>query len=100
VRLRDRREEFLCFTTDFAVASSNNVAEQAVRMIKVSGGFRTLPGAAAFLAIRGYLSTARKNGQRAVHARAARPSLDATDPCDLNSRLRADLDKIDKIMEI
>lgn len=70
LRLRDRREEFLHFTTDFTVTFSNNTAEQAIRMIKVktkvSGGFRTLHGAATFLAIRGYLSTARKNGVRAA----------------------------------
>jgi transposase len=72
IRLRDRREEFLHFTTDFAVAFSNNIAEQAVRMIKiktkVSGGFRTLHGAATFLALRGYLSTVRKNGVRVATA--------------------------------
>jgi transposase-like protein len=71
-RLRDRREEFLHFTADFAVAFSNNRAEQAIRMIKiktkVSGGFRTLTGARTFLAIRGYISTARKNGLRAADA--------------------------------
>jgi Transposase IS66 family len=48
LRLRDRREEFLHFTTDFPGAFSNNCAEQAIRMIKiktkVSGGFRTLTG--------------------------------------------------------
>jgi len=72
LRLRDRRDEFLRFTTDFAVAFSNNTAEQAIRMIKVktkvSGGFRTLAGAHTFLAIRGYISTVRKNGLRAADA--------------------------------
>ena len=72
LRLRDRREEFLHFTTDFRVAFSNNCAEQAIRMIKiktkVSGGFRTLTGAQTFLAIRGYISTVRKNGLRAADA--------------------------------
>jgi transposase len=72
LRLGDRKDEFLHFTTDFAVAFSNNIAEQAIRMIKVktkvSGGFRTLHGAQTFLALRGYISTVRKNGLRAVHA--------------------------------
>ena len=72
LRLRDRREEFLHFTTDFTVPFSNNTAEQAIRMIKVkskvSGGFRTLHGAATFLAIRGYISTARKNGLHVITA--------------------------------
>lgn len=66
LRLRDRREEFLRFTDNFTVTFSNNVAEQAIRMIKtktkVSGGFRTLTGARTFLALRGYVSTVRKNG--------------------------------------
>jgi transposase len=72
LRLRDRREEFLHFTADFRAAFSNNTAEQAIRMIKiktkVSGGFRTLTGARTFLAIRGYISTVRKNGLRAADA--------------------------------
>lgn len=70
LRLRDRKTEFLRFATDFTVAFSNNIAEQAVRMVKsktrVSGGFRTLTGAQTFLAIRGYTSTIRKNGLRAA----------------------------------
>jgi transposase len=35
---------------------------------KISGGFRTLTGARTFLAIRGYISTIRKNGLRAADA--------------------------------
>jgi transposase len=70
LRLRDRKTEFLRFAADFTVGFSNNVAEQAVRMVKsktrVSGGFRTLKGAQTFLAIRGYISTIRKNGLRAA----------------------------------
>jgi hypothetical protein len=52
------------------LAFSNNTAEQAGRMVKsktrVSGGFRTLKGAQIFLAVRGYISTIRKNGFRAA----------------------------------
>jgi transposase len=70
LRLQARKVEFLRFATDFTVAFSNNVAEQAVRMVKsktrVSGGFRTLKGAQTFLTIRGYISTIRKNGLRAA----------------------------------
>lgn len=70
LRLQTRKTEFLRFAADFTVAFSNNVAEQAVRMVKsktrVSGGFRTLTGAQTFLAIRGYISTIRKNGLRAA----------------------------------
>jgi transposase len=69
-RLQARKTEFLRFAADFTVAFSNNVAEQAVRMVKsktrVSGGFRTLKGAQTFLTIRGYISTIRKNGLRAA----------------------------------
>lgn len=72
LRLSRRRDEFLRFATDFTVAFSNNVAEQAVRMVKtktkVSGGFRTLAGAQTFLAIRGYICTVRKNGLQTLDA--------------------------------
>lgn len=72
LRLHDRRAEFLRFATDFRVDFSNNTAEQAIRMIKtktkVSGGFRTLTGAQIFLALRGYISTVRKNGYNALTA--------------------------------
>ena len=68
LRLQKRKHEFLRFTTDFSVGFTNNLAEQAIRMVKVktkvSGGFRTLAGAQTFLALRGYISTVRKNGLR------------------------------------
>jgi len=70
LRLQNRKTDFLRFATNFTVAFSNNIAEQAVRMVKsktrVSSGFRTLKGAQTFLAIRGYISTIRKNGLRAA----------------------------------
>lgn len=72
LRLQARKDEFLRFTTDFTVGFTNNTAEQAIRMIKVktkvSGGFRTLTGAQTFLALRGYISTTRKNGLRVFTA--------------------------------
>ncbi|WP_326829570.1 transposase [Streptosporangium sp. NBC_01810] len=84
LRLRTRKSEVLRFATDFTVAYSNNVAEQAIRMIKtktkVSGGFRTLKGAQTFLAYpRLHLHRPKERSPRRSRAarRAARQSLDA-----------------------
>jgi len=69
-RLHTHREDVLRFATDLRVSFTNNEAERDVRMVKlqqkISGGWRSQTGAESFLAVRSYLSTARKHGQQAM----------------------------------
>jgi transposase len=70
LRLDEREIEVLRFANDFRVPFDNNLSERDLRMIKlqqkISGCWRTTHGAERFLAIRSYISTARKQGQRPI----------------------------------
>jgi transposase len=66
------KEQILRFLNDLRVSFDNNQAERDIRMMKlqqkISGTFRTIEGALAFCRIRGYISTIRKNGMKAMDA--------------------------------
>ena len=65
-RLTTRDEQVLLFARDLRVGFTNNQAERDLRpaktQLKISGCHRSSSGAQAWLRIRGYISTMRKNG--------------------------------------
>ena len=71
-RFRDYPEGILAFMHDFSVPFDNNSSERDLRMMKlrqkISGTFRSFDALVDFCRIRGYVSTARKNGLNALDA--------------------------------
>jgi len=65
-RLHQFKDDVLRFLVDFDAPFTNNLAEQALRMMKVkmkiSGAFRTFDAAQHFAALRSIIATARKQG--------------------------------------
>jgi len=80
-RLAEYKDRHLLFLTDFRVPFDNNQAERDLRPVKtklkVSGGFRSQGGAAAYARVRSFISTLRKRernifqGLRSVFNREA-----------------------------
>ena len=72
LRLDERRGQVLRFLTEAWVPFDNNQAERDLRMAKlkqkISGGFRSEAGAAAFCRLRSYVSTTRKQGKAVLAA--------------------------------
>lgn len=70
--MRGFTREIWRFAHDFTVPFDNNQAERDIRMtkiqIKISGGWRTTPGARAWLRVRSYISTTGKHGIPAITA--------------------------------
>jgi len=77
IRLHRFKEDVLRFIDDFDVPFTNNLAEQALRMMKVkmkvSGTFRTLEAAENFAALRSIIASARKRGWNILETLTSQP---------------------------
>ena len=77
LRLHRFKDDVLRVLTDFEVPFTSNLAQQALRMMKVkmkiSGAFPNPEGAQAFADLRSVIATARKQGQNILHSPAAEP---------------------------
>lgn len=77
-RLHQFKDDVLRFLVDFDVPFTNNLAEQALRMMKVkmkiSGAFRTFDAAQDFAALRSAIATARKLGWNILQTLTGDPS--------------------------
>ena len=71
-RFGNYKESIFSFARDFTIPFGNNLAEQAIRMMKVkqkiSGCFRSEQGANTFAIIRSYISTMQKQGKPILDA--------------------------------
>ena len=71
-RFVDYKEQILSFTKNFLIPFGNNIAEQAIRMMKVkqkiSGCFRSEQGAKDFADIRSYIATMKKQREPIMQA--------------------------------
>lgn len=79
LRLRTRKDDVLRFLTDSRVPFTNNLAEQAARMMKlrqkISGGFRSEQGARDFAVIRALIATAKKQGWNLIDTLTQAPTV-------------------------
>lgn len=84
-RLRDYTDDVWRFMTQPDVPFTNNLAEQTVRMPKVkqkvSGCFRTLPGAQTYCVIRSYCATMHKQGANVFESLVAAFKGATPQPC-------------------